>query len=40
MSTRHMRRLFKLITAVWIGALISVLGAASAFADKAPGPWP
>jgi hypothetical protein len=40
MSTRRMRRLFKLITALGIGALMSVLGAASALADQGPGPWP
>ena len=40
MSTRRLRRLFKLITAVGIGALLSVLGAASALADHGPGPWP
>jgi hypothetical protein len=40
MSTRRLRRLFKVITAVGIGALMSVLGLASAMANDGPGPWP
>jgi hypothetical protein len=40
MSTRGMRRLFRLVTAIGIGTLMSVLGAALAFADHGPGPWP
>jgi hypothetical protein len=40
MSTRRMRSLFKIITAVGIGALMSILGVASALADHGPGPWP
>lgn len=40
MSTRRRRSLFKFITAVGIGALMSILGAASALANHGPGPWP
>ena len=40
MSTRRMRTLFRFITAVGIGALMSILGAGSALASHGPGPWP
>jgi len=40
MNTRHLRRLFKVITAVGIGALMGMLGVASALANHGPGPWP
>lgn len=40
MSTRRLRSLFKVIMAVGIGALLSILGAASALADNGPGTWP
>jgi hypothetical protein len=35
-----MRRLFKLILAVGIGGLMSVIGATGAMANQGPGPWP
>jgi hypothetical protein len=40
MSTRRLRKVFKVITAVGIGALMGILGAASALANHGPGPWP
>lgn len=40
MSTRRMRSLFKIIAAMGIGALSSILGAASALGNNGPGPWP
>jgi len=40
MQTRRLRTKFKLISAVGIGALMSILGAATALANHGPGPWP
>lgn len=40
MSTRRVRRLFKVVAAVGIGALMSALGVSSALANNGPGPWP
>jgi hypothetical protein len=40
MSTRRVRTLFKVVTAVGIGALMSALGVVSALANNGPGPWP
>ena len=40
MSTRRLRTRFKVITAVGLGALLSILGAAAALANNGPGPWP
>jgi hypothetical protein len=40
MRTRRMRRLFRLITAVGTGALLTLVVAATALADRPPGPWP
>jgi hypothetical protein len=40
MSTRRMRRLFQLIAAAGTGALLTLVGAATALADHPPGPWP
>ena len=40
MSTRGIRRRLQLLAAVGMGALLSLLGAAIAFADHGPGPWP
>jgi hypothetical protein len=35
-----MRRLFRLVTAIGVGTLMSVLGVASVFADHGKPPWP
>jgi hypothetical protein len=40
MSTRRLRMRIKVITAIGIGALMSILGAMSALANHGPGPWP
>ena len=40
MQTRRLRIRFKVISAVGIGALLSILGAATALANHGPGPWP
>ena len=40
MSTRRMRALVRLIVAVGTGALLTLVGAATALADRPPGPWP
>ena len=40
MQIRRMRAIAKLITAVGLGAVMSILGAVSALANNGPGPWP
>jgi hypothetical protein len=38
--SRRLRTKFRLISAVGIGAVMSILGAATALANHGPGPWP
>lgn len=40
MRSRRLRKLVRIIAAVGLGGLLSVLGAATALADNPPGPWP
>jgi hypothetical protein len=40
MRLRRLRSSIKFISAVGLGALLSILGAATTLADHGPGPWP
>ncbi len=40
MQTRRLRSLIRLITAVGLGGLLSILGVATALADAGPPSWP
>jgi hypothetical protein len=40
MRLRRLRSSIRYITAVGLGALFSILAAATAFADRGPGPYP